>query len=71
MAAQIPSSWVVSDVGDYAHVDDLHTLLAQRFSYEYEGQVIRGYYMEVSLKETYTKIPPQADKFLDTFYRLS
>jgi hypothetical protein len=71
MAAQIPSSWIVSDVGDYAHIDDLHALLTQRFSYEYEGEVIRGYYLEVSLKQKHIVDPQEADKFSDTFNRLS
>ena len=39
---------VVSDIGDYAHVDDLHELLTQRFSYEYDGQWFRNYTVEVS-----------------------
>jgi hypothetical protein len=49
MADQVQQQWIVSDVGEYAIVGDLHELLARKFSYEYEGQIVKGYHLEVSL----------------------
>jgi hypothetical protein len=45
MAEQVEP--VTSHIGEYAHVDDLNELLTQRFSYEYNGEIIRNYELVV------------------------